>query len=74
MGVSVYGVGECNVYMMFVGLLVGVSNCACWVVRLWGVYCTMIPGNSIGAEDVKALVPVLNNLSQLRELNLSCEL
>ena len=35
--------------------------------------CDMIPDNNIGVEGVKALVPALNNLSQLRELTLDGE-
>ena len=37
------------------------------------VCCTMIPGNDIGAEGAKALAPALGHLTQLTELNLSCE-
>ena len=37
------------------------------------VYGTMIPGNDIGAEGVKALVPALKSLPQLTSLLLGCE-
>ena len=43
------------------------------VVRLFCIYFTMIPGNNIGVEDVKALVPALKSLSQLTSLNLECQ-
>ena len=46
--------------------------CVC-VLTLLRVCCTMIPGNGIGAEGVKALVPALQQLSHLTTLNLWSE-
>ena len=43
------------------------------VVTLFCVDVTMIPGNGIGDEGVKALVPALKSLSQLTSLNLGRE-
>ena len=43
------------------------------VVTLFRVDGTMIPGNSIGVEGVKALVPALKSLSQLTSLDLDSE-
>ena len=43
------------------------------VVTLFCVDVTMIPGNKIGVEGVKALVPALKSLSQLTTLELGCE-
>ena len=43
------------------------------VVALFCVDATMIPGNKIGVEGVKALVPALKSLSQLTSLNLGSE-
>ena len=43
------------------------------VVTLFCVDVTMIPGNDIGVEGAKALVPGLKRLSQLTWLNLSGE-
>ena len=43
------------------------------VVTLFRVDGTMIPGNNIGVEGVKALVPALKSLSQLTSLDFSCE-
>ena len=43
------------------------------VVILLCVCCTMIPGNNIGAEGVKALAPQIEHLSQLTELKLFSE-
>ena len=43
------------------------------VVTLFRVGDAMVPGNVIGAEGGKALVPVLKSLSQLTSLNLSGE-
>ena len=43
------------------------------VVTLFCVDITMIPGNGIGVEGVKALVPALKSLSQLTSLDLRCE-
>ena len=43
------------------------------VVTLFCVDVTMIPGNNIRVEGVKALVPALESLSQLTTLNLSSE-
>ena len=43
------------------------------VVTLFRVGDTMVPGNHIGAEGVKALVPALDRLPQLTSLNLSGE-
>ena len=43
------------------------------VVTLCCVDVTMIPGNSIGVEGVKALVPALKSLSQLTTLDLAGE-
>ena len=43
------------------------------VVTLFCVDVTMMPGNSMGVEGVKALVPALKSLSQLTSLNLGCE-
>ena len=42
------------------------------VVTLSCVDVTMISGNNIGVDGVKALVPALKSLSQLTTLNLSC--
>ena len=41
------------------------------VVTLFCIYGTMISGNEIGDEGIKALVPALQGLTQLRTLNLS---
>ena len=43
------------------------------VVTLFRVDGTMTPGNGIGVEGVKALVPALKSLSQLTSLNLGSE-
>ncbi len=43
------------------------------VVTLFCVDVTMIPGNELGVEGVKALVPALKSLSQLTSLNLGSE-
>ena len=43
------------------------------VVTLFCVDVTMIPGNALGVEGVKALVPALKSLSQLTSLNLRSE-
>ena len=43
------------------------------VVTLLRVDGTMIPGNSIGDEGVKALSPALGHLTQLTQLNLDRE-
>ena len=43
------------------------------VVTLFRVGGAMVPGNVIGAEGVKSLVPVLKSLSQLTSLNLGGE-
>ena len=43
------------------------------VVTLFCIDVTMILDNKFGVECVKALVPVLKSLSQLKSLNLGCE-
>ena len=54
--------------------LVGDCDQVCMaVVTLLCVDGTMIPGNGIGAEGIKALVPALKTLTQLHTLNLGCE-
>ena len=63
-------VRKCVRIMLFVWLFGDGEKMCMPVVALLCVYGTMISGNEIGDEGIKALVPALQSLTQLHTLNL----
>ena len=59
--------------MLVVWLVVDCEQVCMPVVTLLCVYGTMISGNSIGPEGMKALAPALQSLTQLHTLDLGSE-